>query len=161
MRSLAAASDISKTALLRNIKDGAIRSHTNSIKSGLTDDNKIARLQYCLSMLDLTCPPVRPAFKSSFDYIHNDKKWFNMTKASQRYYLFKHEIECNGFHIQTATWLLETATNCCHFWDQNSEKTAMTNSETTMVVRAVVPVMTTLIFLNVAIAAIGVDGRAN
>nr|XP_009590283.1 uncharacterized protein LOC104087497 isoform X2 [Nicotiana tomentosiformis] len=52
IRSLARAMDMSTSTIFRRIKEGAIRPHTNAIKPHLTEENKKARLQFCLSMIE-------------------------------------------------------------------------------------------------------------
>lgn len=89
LRSMAAASGIPRSTLGRLVKEGAIRPHSNSIKPLLTNCNKIARLQFCLSMLQ----PSSNSFHDMYDVIHVDEKWFYMTKASKRYYLADGELE--------------------------------------------------------------------
>ena len=51
LRSLAAATGISKDTLLRRVKSGAIKRHSNAIKPFLTEKNKVERLKFCLSMV--------------------------------------------------------------------------------------------------------------
>ncbi|KAK8636943.1 hypothetical protein V6N13_064376 [Hibiscus sabdariffa] len=64
IRSMAKALDMSKSTLHRRIKEGLIKPHTNAIKPYLTDANKRARLQFCLSMLELA---IRAKWPSSSD----------------------------------------------------------------------------------------------
>nr|XP_016499741.1 PREDICTED: uncharacterized protein LOC107818270 [Nicotiana tabacum] len=52
IRSLACAMDMSTSTIFRRIKEGVIRPHTNAIKPHLTEENKKARLQFCLSMIE-------------------------------------------------------------------------------------------------------------
>ncbi|KAK8556340.1 hypothetical protein V6N12_002747 [Hibiscus sabdariffa] len=77
IRSMAKALDMSKSTLHRRIKEGLIKPHTNAIKPYLTDANKRARLQFCLSMLELdvtrsflinkVLPAIRAKWPSSSD----------------------------------------------------------------------------------------------
>ena len=89
LRSMAAASGILRSTLGRLVKEGVICPHSNSIKPLLMDCNKIARLQFCLSMLQ----PSSNSFQDMYDVIHVDEKWFYMTKATKRYYLADGELE--------------------------------------------------------------------
>ncbi|KAK8498271.1 hypothetical protein V6N12_073898 [Hibiscus sabdariffa] len=57
IRSMAKALDMSKSTLHHRIKEGLIKPHTNAIKPYLSDANKRARLQFCLSMLELVARP--------------------------------------------------------------------------------------------------------
>nr|XP_043626076.1 uncharacterized protein LOC122597563 [Erigeron canadensis] len=88
IRSIAKAIDVSKSTMHRRIKEGALRPHTNAIKPDLTDDNKKARLEFCLSTVTRSL-----TFHDIFNVIHIDEKWFYMSKPSKRYYLVPNEIE--------------------------------------------------------------------
>nr|XP_043615978.1 uncharacterized protein LOC122587884 [Erigeron canadensis] len=69
IRSIAKAIDVSKSTMHRRIKEGALRPHTNAIKPDLTDDNKKARLEFCLS----TPPLARPRFDASGNEVFSRK----------------------------------------------------------------------------------------
>jgi hypothetical protein len=79
-----------KGTIYRRFKEGCFRRHTNDIKFTLTDENKMARVKYCLSMLDDT-----NAITPTFDLMHNvmyiDEKWFYRTRRNQKYYLANNE----------------------------------------------------------------------
>ncbi|KAI5387909.1 uncharacterized protein LOC127103324 [Lathyrus oleraceus] len=91
IRSLAFALKTNPTSVSRLIKSGAIRRNSNAIKPLLKEENKISRLEFCLSMLEGT--PHDPMFKSMHNIIHIDEKWFYMTKKSEKYYLLPDEDE--------------------------------------------------------------------
>nr|XP_043631573.1 uncharacterized protein LOC122603025 [Erigeron canadensis] len=93
IRPLAKAINISKTTMHRRIKEGALRPHTNSIKSDLTDENKKARLVFCLSSVTRSLSNATPIFHDMFNVIHIDEKWFYLSKPSKRYYLVPNEDE--------------------------------------------------------------------
>ena len=76
LRDLANELHMAKTTLWRRLKEGLLRRHTNSIKSTLTDDNKVVRVRFCLSMLDQLTIPEDPSFKEMYNVIHIDEKWF-------------------------------------------------------------------------------------
>lgn len=84
---------ISKSKLLKHIRQGDVKRHTNSIKPHLTDANKKARLQWCVDMLEHESLQVSPRFKSLFDHVFIDEKWFFLTRKSERYYLLPDEDE--------------------------------------------------------------------
>jgi len=90
-RGLAKALGISKTTLLKFIKDGILRRNSNTLKPQLKDSNMKARLKFCLSMLDETSIPHDPQFKSMYNVVHIDEKWFYMTKKTANYYLLADE----------------------------------------------------------------------
>jgi hypothetical protein len=91
IRSLAAKMQMSKSTVHRMTKteNGVIRSHSNAIKPFLTDDNKLNRVRYCMSHLDLEQSPAQ--FQPMMDEVHIDEKWFYLTKTNRRYYLAKGE----------------------------------------------------------------------
>ncbi|KAK9668486.1 hypothetical protein RND81_13G063900, partial [Saponaria officinalis] len=86
-RRLATAMSVTQTAVARWLSDGPIKSHTNAIKPGLSDANKVNRLIFCLSKLhfDDVCSTMK--FNDQTNLVHIDEKWFYMTKSCQRYYV--------------------------------------------------------------------------
>ena len=93
LKDLANELKMAKTTLWRRLKEGRLKHHTNSIKSTLTDDNKLGRIRFCLSMLDELSVPEEPTFKGMYNVIHIDEKWFYRTKGTQNYYLAPDEEE--------------------------------------------------------------------
>jgi hypothetical protein len=76
-----------RSTLHRCFKQGKIRRHSNTIKPLLREDNKKARLQHCVCMIDadtLHFIPMR-------NIIHTDEKWFNTTKKAKKFYLLPEE----------------------------------------------------------------------
>lgn len=86
--------DVPKSTIHRRIKEGALRPHTNAVKPLLTDENKKAKVNFCLSMIT---PPSLTSASTTFHNMHNiihiDEKWFYISKASKRYYLVPGEEE--------------------------------------------------------------------
>lgn len=91
IRSLSEALDVSKSTLHRRFKMGRIRRHSNTLKPLLKDENKKARLRFCLSMLEESTIDTNPKFKRMENIVHIDEKWFSMTKKSKKYYLLPEE----------------------------------------------------------------------
>lgn len=91
IRSLSEAMKVPKSTLHKRIKEGMIRPHSNALKPYLSEENKIARLHFCISMLEPRNLQTQPIFKDMHNYVHIDEKWFYMTKASQKYYLLPEE----------------------------------------------------------------------
>jgi transposase len=92
LRSLAFALGIkSKTTVEKLVKEGILRRHSSTLKPYIKDDNKKDRLRFCLSMLEENNIPHNPIFKSMYNIIHIDEKWFEMTKKSTNYYLVADE----------------------------------------------------------------------
>lgn len=69
------------------MKEGKFRRHTNDIKFTLTEDNKRARVKFCLSMLDKLSMPQEPTFECMYNIVYIDEKWFYRTRKCQNYYL--------------------------------------------------------------------------
>lgn len=93
LQDLCARLHLSKYKVQNMIKEGLIRRHSSAIKSHLTDANKKARLQWCVSMLDPGSMPNNPMFKDMFDVVFIDEKWFYLMRKSESYYLRKNEVE--------------------------------------------------------------------
>jgi hypothetical protein len=58
----------------------------------MIEENKLKRLEFCVSMLNehsLTTP--RPFFKKMDNIVHIDEKWFYMTKENNNNYLLPEE----------------------------------------------------------------------
>nr|CAD41471.3 OSJNBa0079A21.15 [Oryza sativa Japonica Group] len=87
LRDLANALHMLKTTLFRRLKEGRFRRHTNAIKFTLTEDNMKARVQFCIQMLDSQSIPDKPTFKSLYNIVYIDEKWFYRTKPDENYYL--------------------------------------------------------------------------
>ncbi|KAH7841708.1 hypothetical protein Vadar_033271 [Vaccinium darrowii] len=62
-------------------------------KTFLSDEAKKARLRFCLSMLEPSSVGIDPLFKSMYNYVHIDEKWFYMTKESEKIYILPEEDE--------------------------------------------------------------------
>ncbi|KAH7835594.1 hypothetical protein Vadar_027734 [Vaccinium darrowii] len=93
IRSLAEALKVPRSTLHRRIKEGAIRPHSNALKPYLSEENKRARLQFCVSMLEPNSLGSQPTFKQMYDRVHIDEKWFYLSRESERYYLLPEEEE--------------------------------------------------------------------
>ncbi|KAI5381831.1 hypothetical protein KIW84_UN0398 [Lathyrus oleraceus] len=66
IRSLAFALKTNPTSVFRLIKSGAIRRNSNAIKPLLKEENKISRLEFCLSMLEDEDEPYRTCKSKNF-----------------------------------------------------------------------------------------------
>ncbi len=85
LRSLEAASGLSKSSLRRSIKRGQIHRHSNTVKPYLTDQNKRDRVKFALSFVRSHVTSL--LFGTMFDYVHLDEKWFYLTRIKQNYYM--------------------------------------------------------------------------
>jgi hypothetical protein len=74
IRSLAYALEMSKSTLHRLFKEGLLRRHSNVLRPYLKEENKQARLQWVLSMLDQSTLPDNPKFHDTKNIIHSDEK---------------------------------------------------------------------------------------
>jgi hypothetical protein len=98
LRDMASELGIGKSTLHRVLRsernaDGAryIVPHTSSLLPLLTDEHKIARVEYALSKLDLE----RGVFNSFLQDVHIDEKWFEIAPNRTRVYLTADEKENN------------------------------------------------------------------
>ncbi|WVZ55812.1 hypothetical protein U9M48_006423 [Paspalum notatum var. saurae] len=83
---------ISKSRIQRYLRKGLIRRHSSSIKPYLTEDNRKARLKWCIDMIEEGGLDA-PKFKDLFDFVFIDEKWFYLHQKSERYYLLPCEDE--------------------------------------------------------------------
>jgi hypothetical protein len=83
----------SKTVLLKYVKEGLVRRHSSALKPYMKDDNLKRRVEFCLSMLEESSIPHDPMFKSMYNIVHIDEKWFDLTKRSTNYYILADEDE--------------------------------------------------------------------
>jgi hypothetical protein len=73
LQDLSNALGMKKSTVYRRFKEGCFRRHTNDIKFTLTDENKMARVKYCLSMSDDT-NATTPTFDSMHNVVYTDEK---------------------------------------------------------------------------------------
>lgn len=86
IRTLSYAINVPATTLWRRMKDGSLKRHSNAVKPWLTDQNKLDRLLFSYSHLELS-----GHFSDMYDVIHIDEKWFYMKKVNNTYYLLPDE----------------------------------------------------------------------
>ncbi|KAL6882610.1 hypothetical protein ACP4OV_011300 [Aristida adscensionis] len=91
LKALADELGVKKPTLHRWFKQGKIRRHSNTLKPYLKDDNKKARLQHCVSMLDAETLQNAPKFMDMKNIVHIDEKWFNTTKKAKKFYMLSEE----------------------------------------------------------------------
>ena len=77
---------VSKSHVHKHLKEGKIERHSSGIKPFLTDENKKARVQHALNMLEPSTIPHQPVFKHMYNVIHADEKWYYRTRSNQKYY---------------------------------------------------------------------------
>lgn len=75
-----------KTTMHSRLKEGKVERHSSAIKPFLTDENKKARVQHALNMLEPSSIPHNPIFKHMYNVVHVDEKWFYRTRKSQKVY---------------------------------------------------------------------------
>ncbi|TBU10197.1 hypothetical protein CWI38_1948p0010, partial [Hamiltosporidium tvaerminnensis] len=84
---LAFAIYIPKTTLFDIFKSGKyIKRISSTVKPTLTDKNKMNRLKFCLSKVNLANNRDL-LFDDLYDYVHIYEKWFYLTKVKRSYYL--------------------------------------------------------------------------
>ncbi|KAF0700514.1 Aste57867_8953 [Aphanomyces stellatus] len=91
LRSLTACIPVSKTAIIKHMKKTKIlRARSSWLKPFITPVNIKERLKFAMSYL-------RPrsdgnhCFVNMFDYVHVDEKWFYLTKAKKKFYVYDDE----------------------------------------------------------------------
>lgn len=80
-----------KSTVHKRLKEKSIRRHRSSIKPILMDENRKARVAYCLSNLEPASCPENPAFKDGYNTVHIDEKWFYRSRLNQKFYLCNDE----------------------------------------------------------------------
>ncbi|KAH6793383.1 hypothetical protein C2S52_003860 [Perilla frutescens var. hirtella] len=93
IRTLAKGINCKKSTVGRWIKQGLIRAHTSAIRPDLTASNKLLRLRFTLEALELDRNANMLTFKSMYNIVHIDEKWFYMKKETHRFYLTPEEAE--------------------------------------------------------------------
>jgi len=84
---LSEASNIPRSSLFDIFKRGGqIRRVSSRVKPLLTEENKKARIQFCLSLIK----PNRE-FEDLYDHVHIDEKWFYLMEEKRSYYLMNDE----------------------------------------------------------------------
>ncbi|KAH6800736.1 hypothetical protein C2S52_001200 [Perilla frutescens var. hirtella] len=93
IRTLAKRINCKKSTVGRWIRQGLIRAHTSAIRPDLTASNKLLRLRFTLEALELDRNANILTFKSMYNTVHIDEKWFYMKKETHRFYLTPEEAE--------------------------------------------------------------------
>ena len=79
-----------------------IRPHSNSIKTYLTEQNKLSRVLYAHGRIKENGNQ-QLIYDGAFNEIHVDEKWFFISKKSQKIYLSEHEaMQSQDKHNRTA-----------------------------------------------------------
>ncbi|KAL7578224.1 hypothetical protein ACA910_012647 [Epithemia clementina (nom. ined.)] len=61
-----------------------MKPHTSSVKPTLTEENKVARIMYCL---EIRHPIDINRYQDMMNIIHVDEKWFFLTRVKEQFYL--------------------------------------------------------------------------
>ncbi|XP_020197378.1 uncharacterized protein [Aegilops tauschii subsp. strangulata] len=96
IRSLARCLGVPRSTLHDRFQLQELKRITSTIKPTLKPQNKIARLKFCLSMMDerwISSP--WPRFKPMTNMVHIDEKWYDMTRVKSSYYVLPGEEEPN------------------------------------------------------------------
>jgi hypothetical protein len=70
-------------------KEEKIRAHTMSLKPKLNDDHLLNRLYHCISKIDRNTVQAATGmkYKTMYNEVHVDEKWFYLVRDGGRYYL--------------------------------------------------------------------------
>jgi len=93
MRSLANELGVSTNVVFQKKHEGVLLSHSNAIKPHLRDDNKWMRLQYAINRVRERAG--HKVFCGSYDEVHIDEKWFEISQVNRRFYLLPDEQKPN------------------------------------------------------------------
>lgn len=92
IRSLARSLGVARSTLHKRFQLNELNRITNTVKPHLKLENKIARLKFCMSMLDDNwISTSRAMFKPMTNMVHIDEKWFDMTRVKNSYYVLPGE----------------------------------------------------------------------
>ncbi|KAE8781434.1 hypothetical protein D1007_45294 [Hordeum vulgare] len=92
IRALARSLSVPRSTLHRRFQMDELKRVTNTVKPTLKPENKVRRLEFCISMLDeLWISTSRPLFKPMTNIVHIDGKWYDMKRAKNTYYLLPGE----------------------------------------------------------------------
>ncbi|XP_057548139.1 uncharacterized protein LOC130826575 [Amaranthus tricolor] len=87
IRDVASCLNLAPSTVWRLIKRGEIKAHSNPLHPALTNANKVRRMEWILSLIQEYNIQRHQIYKGMCDFIHIDKRWFYLTKKTQRVYL--------------------------------------------------------------------------
>ncbi|KAH9155440.1 hypothetical protein AeRB84_002581 [Aphanomyces euteiches] len=91
LRSLASASGIPKTAIVKHMKEEKrLKARSSYVKPALSEKNKEEHMKFALSFLQ-PGPCGKHIFSNMHDYVHVDEKWFFMAKVKRKFYVYDDE----------------------------------------------------------------------
>ncbi|XP_074314583.1 uncharacterized protein LOC141649805 [Silene latifolia] len=94
MHAFGAAISVSATTIFNWVKQGKLRSHTSTLHSSLTDQNKFNKLIiFSLSKLSYDRISNSLKFKDMGNIIHIDEKWFYISQDVVKYFLLMEEVD--------------------------------------------------------------------
>ena len=116
-RKLVTSMGVSKTTVHCWIVGLTIHVHCNSLRPGLPEENKVARLLMALHFRD---PVDLTKYHDMLDQIHLDEKWFFLTQKKERYLLLPEEKnpKCcikHKSHITKVVFLCAVVCPFCKF----------------------------------------------
>ncbi|KAK9705037.1 hypothetical protein RND81_07G028700 [Saponaria officinalis] len=79
------------TTIWKLVQKGEMKCHTSDIRSSLTTQNKITRLQWVVGKISASSLRGNLVFDAMYDVVHIDEKHFYMTRTTTRYYLLPNE----------------------------------------------------------------------
>ncbi|KAM3298848.1 hypothetical protein ACQJBY_040369 [Aegilops geniculata] len=94
IRSLARSLGVARSTLHKRFQLNELNRITSTVKPHLKLENKLARLKFCMSMVDdSSISTSRAMFKPMTNMVHIDEKWFDMTRVKNSYYVLPGEPE--------------------------------------------------------------------
>ncbi|XBI58548.1 hypothetical protein VPH35_039767 [Triticum aestivum] len=94
IRSLARSLGVARSTLHKRFQLNELNRITSTVKPHLKLENKLARLKFCMSMVDdNSISTSRAMFKPMTNMVHIDEKWFAMMRVKNNYYVLPGEPE--------------------------------------------------------------------
>jgi hypothetical protein len=115
IRSVAANLGVSTWTVQKMMKENHIRRVSSPLNAYLTENNKWMRLEYAVGQISrMENGMFSDNFRDSYDEIHIDEKWFNITELTTTYYLASDETPptrrvINKGHITKVMFLVAVA----------------------------------------------------
>jgi len=102
IRSLAGALGIPRATVGKMKKDNKLKVHTMALKPKLNDDHFLNRLHHCIAKIDRNTINAATGlkYKTMYNEVHVDEKWFFLVKDGGRYYLAADEQPPDPIRVQ-------------------------------------------------------------
>lgn len=102
IRSLAGALGVHRSTIERLKREDKLKVHTMALKPKLNDDHYLNRLHHCIAKIDRNTINAATGlkYKTMYNEVHVDEKWFFLVKDGGRYYLAADETPPDAIRVQ-------------------------------------------------------------